>query len=266
VSGHASDARAFAESVAGVLDRHGAEESELAGRLDALGWTTLAEDPELVLCAGLAAVELGRRLGPLREVDRLLGAAPMAGALVRSLGGDELALPSLDGALTPRRVVRSETVRGPEGLELRRVLEFGAQVRRDPAAGEFARQAWTAALVGYLGGLGQGALALTTDYVRQRRAFGSTLGGLAPVQQLLAEAATLVRGVTLLAANAPGANALLHAGSAVAEACAACHQATGAIGFTLEYPLHRFTQRARALATWNDTLLEALIQTPAMAR
>ena len=58
----------------------------------------------------------------------------------------------------------------------------------------------------------------------------------------------------------PDADALAHAGPAVAQACAACHQVTGAIGFTLEYPLHRYTQRARALATWNDALLEALIQ------
>ena len=32
-----------------------------------------------------------------------------------------------------------------------------------------------------------------------------------------------------------------------------------AIGFTLEYPLHRYTQRARALATWNDALLDGVV-------
>ncbi len=58
--------------------------------------------------------------------------------------------------------------------------------------------------------------------------------------------------------EAPDADALAHAGPAIAQACAACQQATGAIGYTLEYPLHRYTQRARALATWNDALLEAL--------
>jgi alkylation response protein AidB-like acyl-CoA dehydrogenase len=89
---------------------------------------------------------------------------------------------------------------------------------------------------------------------------------LAPVQQLLAGAATSVRGVRLLAGEQPDGDALAHAGVAVAEACAACHQATGAIGFTLEYPLHRYTQRARALAAWNDVLLEELIQPPAIAR
>jgi alkylation response protein AidB-like acyl-CoA dehydrogenase len=75
------------------------------------------------------------------------------------------------------------------------------------------------------------------------------------VQQLLAAAATAVRGATLLAAEAPDDDALAYAGPAVAEACAACQQVTGAIGFTLEYPLHRYTQRARALAVWNEALL-----------
>jgi alkylation response protein AidB-like acyl-CoA dehydrogenase len=116
--------------------------------------------------------------------------------------------------------------------------------------------AWIAAGVGWLAGLAQGALDLTVDYVRQRRAFGSTLSALAPVQQLLAGAATAARGVALLAESCPDAGALAYAGPAVADCCAVCHQVTGAIGFTLEYPLHRFTQGARAAATWNDSLLE----------
>jgi alkylation response protein AidB-like acyl-CoA dehydrogenase len=113
--------------------------------------------------------------------------------------------------------------------------------------------------VGYLAGLGQGALELTVDYVRRRRAFGSTLAALAPVQQRLAGVATAVRGVTLLAGSDPDGHALAYAGPAIAESCTACHQVTGAIGFTLEYPLHRFSQRARAVATWNDALLEWML-------
>ena len=144
---------------------------------------------------------------------------------------------------------------------MHRVLELGEPVPIDPnTTGPNAKSAWLAAGVGYLAGLGQGALELTVDYVRQRRAFGSTLAGLAPVQQLLAGAATAVRGVQLLAGEHPDADALAHAGPAIAQACAACQQVTGAIGFTLEYPLHRYTQRARALATWNDALLDQLIE------
>jgi alkylation response protein AidB-like acyl-CoA dehydrogenase len=133
------------------------------------------------------------------------------------------------------------------------VLERGEAVGRISAT---ARAAWRAASVGYLAGLGQAALDLTVGYVSQRRAFGTTLAALGPVQQLLADAATGVRGVAMLSGEGPDADALACAGPAVAEACAACHQVTGAIGFTLEYPLHRYTQRARALAVWNDALLE----------
>jgi len=79
---------------------------------------------------------------------------------------------------------------------------------------------------------------------------------------VLAGAATAVRGVRLLAAEPPDGDALAHAGLAVAEACAACQQATGAIGFTLEYPLHGYTQRARALVAWNDALLDRSLSRP----
>jgi alkylation response protein AidB-like acyl-CoA dehydrogenase len=65
--------------------------------------------------------------------------------------------------------------------------------------------------------------------------------------------------VTLLAGASPDADAVAHAGPAIAQACAACQQVTGAIGYTLEYPLHRYTQRARSLAAWNDALLDELL-------
>jgi butyryl-CoA dehydrogenase len=260
------EARAFAESIAGLLDRHAPAPDpwfagdtaagappELAALLDELGWNTLGNDPGLVACAGLGAVELGRRLAPFDHVDRLLGAAPVVDDLVRSLGVERLALADWRGV---RPVIRSEPLASAEGLRVDRVLELGDPLPVD--AWRAARGAWLAAGVGYLAGLGQGALDLTVGYVRQRRAFGTTLAALAPVQQLLADAATAVRGVELLAADLPDSDALAHAGPAVTEACAACQQVTGAIGFTLEYPLHRYTQRARALATWNHALLDTL--------
>lgn len=263
-----SEARAFAESIAGMLDRHVPDDNDwvpgqlaarasvdLTDRLDELGWSTVAEDPQLLACAGLGAVELGRRLAPVHHVDRMLPGSPAVGDLVRSLRAGRHALVSDAGMVVPRAVVRAEAVASAEGLDVHRVLEWGE-------AGEGAARgvdAWTAASVGYLAGLGQAALDLTIGYVRRRGAFGTTLAALAPVQQLLAGAATAVRGVSLLAAESPDPDALAHAGPAVAEACAACQQATGAIGFTLEYPLHRYTQRARALATWNDALLDGWV-------
>jgi hypothetical protein len=260
------DARAFAESVAGITERSGGPPAEwtpgrtaaassgpLTAALTKLGWDELARDPGLVACAGLAGVQLGRRLAPLQALDRLLGGAPLAGDLVRCRLEEVVA--DGDGGPARRRLVRAEACASADGLEVHRVAELGEPMPVDPAAWAVATGAWLAAGVGYLAGLGEGALELTVGYVRQRRAFGGTLAALAPVQQALAGAATNVRGVALLAESAPGPDALAHAGEAVAEACAACQQATGAIGFTLEYPLHRFTQRARALAAWNEALL-----------
>ena len=241
------DARAFAESVAGVLDRCGEDWTRLPALLDDLGWNTLG-DGEFLDCAGLGAIELGRRLAPLSHVDSLLGGGPMAGDLVRSLGPERVAL----AGAKRLAVTRSESVTSSGGIEVDRVLGLGEPAGEVSAS---ALAAWRAASLGYLAGLGEGALDLTVNYVRQRGAFRSTLAALAPVQQLLADAATAVQGVKLLAAEGADADALAHAGPAVAGACAACQQVTGAIGFTLEYPLHRYTQRARAMASWNDASL-----------
>jgi Acyl-CoA dehydrogenase, C-terminal domain len=261
-----SEARAFAESVARLLDRHarppgawspgdaGADaQAELTKLLDELGWSVLAQDPELVACAGLGALELGRRIAPLHHVDRLLGGSPVVGDLVRTLVPERAALGRDGGVVVRRTVVRAEQVASADGLDVHRMLELGEP--SEVSGAQTAASAWTAAGVGYLAGLGRAALDLTVGYVSQRRAFGSTLAALAPVQQLLADAATTVRGVELLAGHRPDCDALAHAGPAIADACAACQQVTGAIGFTLEYPLHRYTQRARALAVWNDALL-----------
>jgi alkylation response protein AidB-like acyl-CoA dehydrogenase len=264
-----NDARAFAESVAGVLDRHAPapvdwtpgeiavdDHHELADRLDEVGWNSVTQDRDLGACAGLGALELGRRLAAVRHVDCLLGGAPAAGDLVRSLGAERVAVGREHGAILRRRVARSEAVASAEGLEVHRLLELGEPLDE---CDQTVVEIWMAASIGYLAGLGEGALGLTVAYVRDRRAFGSTLAALPAVQHRLADAATAVRGVRLLAVENPGVDALAHAGSAVADACAACHQVTGAIGFTLEYPLHRYTQRARGLATWNDALIEHLI-------
>jgi alkylation response protein AidB-like acyl-CoA dehydrogenase len=266
------EARAFAESIAAALDRRAPgpgdwqpggrpppSSPELAALLDELGWGALSQDAELVACAGLAGVELGRRLVALDHVDQLLGGSPMAGDLLRTVGAEPMALVRASGVVMRRRVVRSEPLASSDGLDVHRVLELGEPVEMSAGVWRTALAAWTAASVGYLAGLGRGALDLTVGYVRERKAFGGTLAVLGPVQQLLADAATAVRGVRLLAGESPDGDALAYAGPAVADACAACQQVSGAIGFTLEYPLHRYTQRARALTVWNDALLDCLI-------
>ena len=263
------DARAFAESVAGVVQRAAPDAAAwtpggvsqpwpaLEAALQGVGWAEVGGDRELAGFAALGAVELGRRAAPLHCVDALLGGSPLHEDLVRCLVPDRTVVVVQDGPAL-RTVLASEPVPSADGLEVHRVAQLGPPVAIDSSEWESARGAWFAAGVGYLAGVGQGALELTVGYVRDRAAFGTTLGGLAPVQQLLAGAATAVRGVSLVATADPGPEALAHAGPAIAAACAACQQVTGAIGYTLEYPLHRFTQRARALAVWNEALLDLL--------
>jgi butyryl-CoA dehydrogenase len=271
VSERLADARAFADSVAGVVARHrddpppswspgqsagAAGWAGLGEALDELGWPSVADDPELIVCAGLGGVELGRAAAPISELDRLLGAAPMASGMIRCPLESGRCLERVAGELVRRPVLTAKPCPSPEGLDVQRVTGTGSPAPVDVAAWASAWAAWLAASTGYLAGLGEAALELTLEYVRGRAAFGATLGALAPVQQLLAAAATAVRGVTLLCADAPGADALRHAGPAVRGACDACHQVSGAIAYTLEYPLHRYSQRARALQTFNDALLD----------
>lgn len=276
--GH-DEAAQFADSVAGVLDRlappppawrpghipDDEERATVAAALDELGWSMLAHEPQLAAFAGLAGVQLGRRLAAPDLVDSLLGGAPVAGGLARSLDVADERRPRptvlTAGPLGPeRRVAGSwEAVPYAEGLRVHRVAELGEPERLDPVAVGVARDAWLAASVGYLAGLAAGAVDLTVAHARARRAFGATLADLAPVQQLLAGAATAARGLELLAAEGASCEALAHAGEAASAACAACQQATGALGFTLEHPLHRYAQRARALAIFNDALLDTLL-------
>ena len=74
---------------------------------------------------------------------------------------------------------------------------------------------------------------------------------------MLADAATLVDGLTLLSADRPGVDALAHAGEATERAVAICMQVTGALGFTLEFPLQRAYRRGRAARAWADGVLLA---------
>jgi alkylation response protein AidB-like acyl-CoA dehydrogenase len=246
------------------------------------GWPALAEDPDLLPFAGPAALELGRRLAPFNAIDELLGGPLLAGELIRYGGAGTAVVVSGSGPAVERTGGPAVELCGGPAVELagasiaalaardERAVPYGDAigVHRAGHIGEAGRlvgepadrriAAWIAATVGYSAGIGHYALALTTDYARQRRAFGTTLSGLGPVQQLLADAATAVRGLALLAGGEPGVAALAFAGPALYGVTARCQQVCGAIGFTLEYPLQRAHRRAHALKLWNDSVLDAL--------
>jgi alkylation response protein AidB-like acyl-CoA dehydrogenase len=157
----------------------------------------------------------------------------------------------LPPALILYAIDRAEPLPYGDTIGVHRVLAL----REVGVADEAAVAAWVAASVGYLAGLSEWALDVALEHARGRRAFGTTLAGLAPVQQRLADAATATRGLTLLAHDDPGRAALAHAGAAAIEVTAACQQVVGAIGFTLEFPLQRAYRRARAVQLWADAFL-----------
>jgi butyryl-CoA dehydrogenase len=228
---------------------------ELSAALEEAGWSAIGTDPALLPFAGPASVELGRRLAPLCEVDALLGGSPLLGDLVRHHDGRAVRIDPR--GLTLMRITRAHPLPYGDALGVHRVLEAVAE-RRLPAAEAGVRlAAWLAASVGYCAGVGERALELTLEYAKGRRAFGSTLSALAPVQQLLAEVATIVRGLSLLARDRPGPEALAYTGLALCQAIASCQQVVGAIGFTLEFPLQRAYRRARAIQLWADAVLIA---------
>jgi alkylation response protein AidB-like acyl-CoA dehydrogenase len=118
------------------------------------------------------------------------------------------------------------------------------------------------------------ALRRTVAYVRDRRMFGTTLGSYQAVQHRISELHIRVEGARWLAREAAWAGAptdkacmaAAFAADAAKQVLDDCHQFHGAMGVTLDYPLHLWTmrlqnlrvelggaaahQRAAAAATW----------------
>ena len=110
------------------------------------------------------------------------------------------------------------------------------------------------ALSAEVAGLLQSALDAATEHLRLRKQFGRPLGSFQAVQHRMAECAVLTRGVRLLALQAAwsgdagdAAVAALHAQESASRAVYDLHQFMGAMGMTLEFPLHLWTYRLKAL-------------------
>jgi hypothetical protein len=103
-------------------------------------------------------------------------------------------------------------------------------------------------------GLMRGALDQTVEYVKDRRQFGQPLGHFQAIQHRLAEDAQLVHACRSLAFQAAyedddrhASVACLYAQEAIRKIVHDCHQFSGAMGLTLEYPLHLWTYRLKFL-------------------
>jgi hypothetical protein len=103
-------------------------------------------------------------------------------------------------------------------------------------------------------GLMRGALDHTVQYAKDRQQFGHPLGHFQAIQHRLAEDAQIVQACRHMAFRAADADcaqlaaiACLYAQDAMRKVINDCHQFSGAMGLTLEFPLHLWTYRLKVL-------------------
>ena len=153
--------------------------------------------------------------------------------------------------LNPNAVSSVESIFAyPMGVIAAGAVEW-ERVDADPEA---VSDAWRIALAAEIGGALKGGLDSVIAHVKQRHQFGRPLGSFQAVQHRLAAAAGKIEASYWLALKAaqridPGdaAIAIGYAQEASTRIVYDLHQFMGAMGLTLEHPLHRWTYRARLL-------------------
>lgn len=115
---------------------------------------------------------------------------------------------------------------------------------------------WRIGLAAEASGLMAAAMAATVTYVTERKQFGRPIATFQALRHRLAEAQVVTNGaywMTMKAAATrdPGDAALaaLHAQEAARRVTYDFHQFLGAMGMTLEHPLHLWTYRLKALTS-----------------
>ena len=110
------------------------------------------------------------------------------------------------------------------------------------------------ALAAEISGLLQAAIASTVDHLTQRKQFGRPIGTFQALRHRMSECAVLAGGVRWLALKAAdtadtgdAALAASHAQESATRVVYDLHQMLGAMGMTLEHPLHLWTYRIKAL-------------------
>ena len=213
--------------------------TEHASRLAAGGWrvTAALDGSGLAPWADAAdAVLVGEPGGPVRLVT------PVAGEPV--------------AAVDPLRPLTRVAAAGP--------TSDADVIDADPATVAAAVRAGVLGTAAQLVGLADTALRTTVTYVAERRQFGVPVGSFQAVQHQLADAAVALELARPLvhaagwahARGAPSADrdvaaAKLRAGAAAGQVARAALQCHGGMGYTREYPLHRWLLRIWALhAAW----------------
>lgn len=249
-----------------------ATSADLDAQLAEAGFLDVAADPDLGTVSAAVIVERLARLPYATEAA--------ASAFFRPLLGEiEGPLCIVDGTRTPRMVrflaeganvlvveesgvslftATAEQVRSePEalyGYPVATLLEIPSDRQSCDITPAEARARWQAAVAAEAAGLLFAALASTVAHVSDREQFGRKLATFQALRHRLAEAQVRTNGTYWLAMKA--ASTLDPADAALAashsqEAARICvydfHQFLGAMGMTLEHPLHMWTYRLKAL-------------------
>lgn len=135
------------------------------------------------------------------------------------------------------------------------LAEVPAEARVHEVAPEEILRAWRVALAAEAAGLLAAALQSAVTYVTERQQFGRPIATFQAVRHRLAEDQVATNGVYWLALRAAGSGdagdaalAALHAQEAAKRAAYDYHQFLGAMGMTLEHPLHLWTYRLKLLS------------------
>lgn len=250
--------------VARVAGRHAApgpiaETGLLAGWLLAAAGLTVPEGPLTAAAGGSLAL---RRDGDGWLLDGTVARVPWARSAERiavladgqvALVPAERATLSLSTNLAgePRDGIAFDGVR----LGAAQVGAVGAGLDGGVDAAAFERRGALARAAAIAGAL-ERVLELTVQYAGEREQFGRPIGRFQAVQQeiaLLAGEVVATRAALDAAVERPDllhvASAKVRAGEAATRAAEIAHQVHGALGFTEEHRLHRFTLR---LWAWRD--------------
>lgn len=134
------------------------------------------------------------------------------------------------------------------------LTEVPAETRAHDIAPDDLRTRWRVALAAEAAGLLAAALQSVVTYTSERKQFGRPIATFQAMRHRLAEAQVVTNGVYWLALRAAGtgdagdaALAALHAQEAAKRVGYDYHQFLGAMGMTLEHPLHLWTYRLKLL-------------------
>lgn len=248
----------YAPGLDGLLEENGffdcAREPTLGLVAAACMTYELARVPALVECAAsstlraMFAPDLPR---PVAVIDAGLSQAvaflPSAKSVIR-LDGDAIRVAQL-GAGAVEEV--SSLFAYPMGR-----IAAGTEIAWETVEGDVAAACvvWRIAVAAELAGCLRGGLDAVVKHVSERQQFGRPLGAFQAIQHRLAQAATKIEAAYWLALRAADRRtqadatlALGYAQEAAGRIVTDLHQFMGAMGLTLEHPLHRWTYRARLL-------------------